>query len=83
MDLPAAHRQNQPLLTTLGCSEADGYATAAARVACLRALSATDVAKAMPWAWTIPGMNGLPLSPAGQGYYGACLNRWADMGVYI
>ena len=70
MSLPAAHVQNQPLLTTLSCSAADGYPTRAQRLACLRTLSAKEVAKAMPRPWTIPGMNGLPLSPAGQGYYG-------------
>jgi hypothetical protein len=68
MNLPTAHEQNQPLLASLGCSELD---TRAQRLACLRALPAAAVAKALPWAWTIPGMNGLPLSPAGQGYYGA------------
>lgn len=70
MGLPAAHAQNQPLLATLGCSAADGYPTREQRLTCLRALPAKEVARAMPWAWTIPGMNGLPLSPAGQGYYG-------------
>lgn len=70
MSLPSAHAQNQPLLATLGCSAADGYRTREQRLACLRTLPAKEVAKAMPSAWTIPGMSGLPLSPAGQGYYG-------------
>lgn len=72
MDLPTAHAQNQPLLTALGCHK---YETSPERLACLRALPAKEVAKAMPGAWTIPGMNGLPLSPAGQGYHGACPER--------
>ncbi len=70
MDLPTAHRQNQPLLASLGCHSCGGGSTRAQRLACLRALPAAAVARALPKAWTIPGMDGLPLSPAGQGYYG-------------
>jgi carboxylesterase type B len=70
MDLRTAQVQNAPIVSLLHCSAADGYPTSSSRLACLRALSTQVLATSIPSAWGIPGMNGLPLSPHGQGYAG-------------
>ena len=70
MDLRTAQTQNGPLVSRLNCSAAEGYPTPSSRLACLRALSTQTLATSIPPSWSIPGMNGLPLSPHGQGYAG-------------
>ena len=68
----AKQAQDAPIIASLNCSAA----TPAATVACLRALPAYTLARAMPSPWNTPGIfgwslpAGIPVPPAGEGYAG-------------
>jgi carboxylesterase type B len=70
----AKWQQDEPVLAALNCS---GQASAAERVACLRAVPATALAQATPKpSWDTPGIfgwalpQGIPAPPAGAQYAG-------------
>ena len=71
MNAASKWAQDEPIVEALGCA---GGATGAARLACLRALPAAVVGKAMPAPWGTPGIWGwgwngptLPPPAAGKG----------------
>lgn len=72
MSLAAGHAQNAPVVEAAGCARSQGGgATAAERLACLRALPASALVAAIPNAWNTPGMWGLELlNQSGMAYQG-------------
>ena len=67
LDMRTAEAQNGLITTVAGCG---ANATAAARVACLRAAPRTALRYAVPRSWGTPGLWGLPKTPLGQLYAG-------------
>lgn len=70
MDLPAAHRQNQPVVAATGCQDANQSVAPEAVVACMRLIPPEELIKAIPQSWSTPGIWNLPSDPSGQHFAG-------------